>query len=201
MGSPQTLVIARLIGELERKSLPDELTAVKEAIKLACKVHETQLRDDGAPYVLHPLRVAYMLVHEFGIRDIDTICAGLLHDAVEDGESISLDQIERNFGMPIAAMIGSLTKPPKNDRTHAEINAEYFPRIRQSNAQVRIIKLADRLDNIRDLPNSPNEAKRRRMLEETKKFYLPLINSLEDRKLGAMFAGAYARAIKEIQHE
>jgi len=159
-----------------------------------------QSRDDGTPYVLHPLRVASMLVEEMDVRDFKTLCVALLHDAVEDSAMVTLDEIAAECSPAIAELVRVLTKPPKQGRTHAEINSVYFPRIAQfPDETVRYVKLADRLDNVRDLVNCPDVPKRVRMLMETQTFYRDLVEAVKDQRLRKAFKHAFKRAIDQVK--
>jgi len=177
----------------------DELTAVRRALDLASDCHVGQQRDDGTPYMLHPLRTALILARELGVRDAIAVCAALLHDTLEDQCSVSLDDIRRLFGAEVASIIEAVTKPHARGRSHGEVNAIYFPRLRAADELVRTVKLADRLDNIRDLPNSQDRAKRRRMIDETRLFYMPLIDTLTDPRRREVLAGAFSQAIEVVE--
>jgi guanosine-3',5'-bis(diphosphate) 3'-pyrophosphohydrolase len=179
---------------------PEQMAALQNALNLAFRAHAGQTRDDGSPYVQHPLRVASLLVEEMDVRDLKTLCAALLHDVVEDSATITLDEIAAECSPTVAELVRVLTKPPKQGRTHAEINAAYFPRIAEyPDETVRYIKLADRLDNVRDLVNCPEKSKRDRMLTETQTFYRDLIESVKDQRLKKAFKHAFGRAIDRVK--
>jgi len=194
VAQPEQLA-SRLMAFLTGSLSLEEMAAVRRAVEIAFRAHEGQRRDDGTPYILHPLRAANTLVAELGIRKPDMICSVLLHDAVEDDESLSFDDIERLFGPRVASAVRVLTKPAREGRTRSEVNQEYFARLRRADQSVRVAKLVDRLDNVRDLPNCSDPGKQRRIADETRTFYSSLIGTLEERHLRGALEDAFARAL------
>ena len=134
---------------------------IKQAIKAATKAHEGQLRKTGAPYIIHPLAVMKIL-QEWNM-DEDTIIAGVLHDTVEDTE-LSLKEIEDEFGKDVAFLVNGVTKLGKARSGMKDLD-EYLPEtgdnllklLVATGQDVRglIIKLADRLHNLRTLSALP----------------------------------------------
>jgi (p)ppGpp synthase/HD superfamily hydrolase len=189
----------RLEVQFDRVS-PKDAATLKSALKLAFRAHSGQTRDDGTPYVLHPLRVASLLMEEMAVCDSKVVCAALLHDVVEDNTTVTLEEIAVECGFVVGELVQVLTKPPKQGRTHAEINAVYFPRIAEyPDEAVRLVKLADRLDNVRDLVNCPDVPKRARMLMETQTFYSGLIDAVKKEHLKESFRNAYLEAIDLVK--
>src|SRR6202034_2087684 len=138
----------------------------------------TQLRRSGEPYVTHPVAVA-TIVAQLGL-DAPTVAAALLHDAVEDTK-ITLETIEERFGSPVARVVEGV---PKLDRLQFDSKeAQQAATIRKmlvamaSDWRVLLIKLADRLDNMRPLAAMP-EWKQRRTAQETFDIYAPLAHRL-----------------------
>lgn len=188
-------MLAMLLEFLIERLNPDQLQKVKQAATQAQASHMGRKRDGGAPYVIHPLRVALDLVTTLGIWEEDLICAALLHDTLEDDPKLSAEKLSQTFGLRVAEIVALLTKPARKDQTHKEINEEYFPRIQSADVQARLIKLLDRLDNVRDLPNCPRLEKRRRIVEETRSFYLPLIDSLPTSCMKETLRTAFRQAL------
>jgi (p)ppGpp synthase/HD superfamily hydrolase len=147
---------------------------LKKALELASRVHSGQLRDDGSPYIDHPIRVALILLDEVHIADTDLLCAALLHDAPEDCPSLSFESLEREFGSKVRHIVETLTKPRDEGLTREEINAVYFQRLVRADGNCKLVKLADKLDNVRDSVHSPAIAKRARTVDEAERFYVPL---------------------------
>jgi (p)ppGpp synthase/HD superfamily hydrolase len=110
------------------------------------------------------------------------ICAALLHDVAEDHEQFNADYIEKEFGSRVGSIVRTLTKPDPAGKTREEVNAVYFQRLREADEETKLIKLVDKLDNVRDAVNCPDPAKRRRTAAEARDFYLSLASTLQDAK-------------------
>lgn len=155
-------------------------TMLRQAFEMALDAHRQMRRKSGEPYILHPLAVARIVVEEVGLGVTSAICA-LLHDTVEDTE-ISLEDLERAFNKPIAKIIDGLTKISnvtdlKGDTT---LQAENFRKILLTlvdDPRVILIKLADRLHNMRTLESMSRE-KQLKIASETTYIYAPLAHRL-----------------------
>ena len=165
-----------LIDLCRTKYTEDEIAKITEAVELATSLHGDQKRDSGEPYITHPIEVAKILF-EMGM-DSSTIIAGILHDVVEDcGES--LKDIEQRFGEDTAIMVDGVTKLSQaSERTisREEQNAENLRKMFMAiskDIRVVIIKLADRLHNMRTLQYCRPE-KQVRKAKETINVYAPL---------------------------
>ena len=162
----------------EKKYEPEKVELVKKAIDFAKKVHADQKRESGEPYYIHPEAVALILTELQ--MDADTVIAGLLHDTVEDGDGITVEMIAEMFGDDIASMVSAVTKLTKSNLSNMlnreDRQAENLRRMFLSIARdvrVVIIKLADRLHNVRTLEYCSKE-KRVRKAKETLQVYAPL---------------------------
>lgn len=157
---------------------PIDLKKVQAAYDLAVKAHAEQYRESGDPYVSHPIEVALILV-ELGM-DTDCICAGLLHDVVEDTEVTRAD-IAKTFGADVANLVDGVTKLGKVPlTTKEEQQAENIRKMLLAMAEdvrVIIIKLADRLHNMRTLIYR-REEKQREVSLETMEVYAPIAHRL-----------------------
>nr|MCR5730722.1 bifunctional (p)ppGpp synthetase/guanosine-3',5'-bis(diphosphate) 3'-pyrophosphohydrolase [Ruminococcus sp.] len=155
-----------------------DLSKIISAYEFAAKAHEGQKRSSGQAYIIHPLAVAYILL-EFGM-DTDTICAALLHDVVEDTDA-TLDDLKKRFGQDVAMLVDGVTKLGKMPVfTKEEQQAENIRKILLAMSQdirVMIIKLADRLHNMRTLKYRPIEKQRNTALE-TMNIYAPIAHRL-----------------------
>ena len=151
---------------------------IHAAFDYALKMHGAQARESGEPYVVHPLKVAEILADME--MDQTTIVAALLHDCIEDTKA-SYDNIEQNFGADVARLVDGVTKLDGIEfRTKDEQKAESLRKMffaMAKDIRVIIIKLADRLHNMRTLKFC-NEAKRVRTAKETIEVYAPLANRL-----------------------
>src|SRR4029434_6681546 len=140
--------------------------------------HRGQSRNWGEPYVEHPLAVA-RIVADFGLDDV-TVAAALLHDTVED-TGTTLDDIERSFGADVAAIVDGVTKLERVQFNSRE--AQQAATMRKMlvamarDLRVLIIKLADRLHNMRTIAAMPSD-KQRRIAQETLDIYAPLAHRL-----------------------
>ncbi len=155
-----------------------DTTLITRAYDVANQAHAGQLRQSGEDYISHPLAVA-TAVAELGLDDV-TIAAALLHDAVEDTE-LPLDQVAADFGPAVAAIVDGVTKL---DRLHFESKEEQQAASMRKmlvamakDWRVLMIKLADRLHNMRTIAAMP-EAKQRRTAQETLDIYAPLAHRL-----------------------
>lgn len=156
---------------------------LRSAYDYAKKMHEGQMRESGEPYITHPLAVAAILV-ELGM-DTDAICAALLHDVVEDTPA-TYDDVKNAYGVDVANLVDGVTKLDKIKlASKEEQQAENIRKIFLSMAKdirVIIIKLADRLHNMRTL-GFRNNVKRRDVSLETMSIFVPLANRLGIRQL------------------
>lgn len=150
------------------------------------RVHDTQIRASGDPYFSHPLEVANILL-DFRL-DLDSIITALLHDTVED-TAATLDEIRQNFGPAIATLVDGVTKLSKielqSEHTRQAENFRKLVLAMSSDIRVLLVKLADRLHNMRTLGCIEDLEKRRRIARETLDIYVPLaerigMNHLKD---------------------
>ncbi|MCL5676454.1 MAG: bifunctional (p)ppGpp synthetase/guanosine-3',5'-bis(diphosphate) 3'-pyrophosphohydrolase [Firmicutes bacterium] len=155
-----------------------DLEMVTRAFNVARLAHEGQLRESGEPYILHPLAVAGILA-DLEV-DIVTIAAALLHDVVED-TGVTLQDIETQFGKEIAQLVDGVTKLGKLEfKSHEETQAENLRKMLLAMAndiRVILIKLADRLHNMRTLKHRPPE-KQMAVARETLEIFAPLAHRL-----------------------
>lgn len=170
--------IDELLNKVKAYNPQGDLEKLKLAYKIANDAHEGQVRRSGEPYILHPLGVASILAD---LRlDIPSIATGLLHDVVED-TIVNLDEIEKNFGVVIRDLVDGVTKlsQMKFRHTHEKQGENIRKMIVAMGKDVRVIlvKLADRLHNMRTLKHLPFD-KQRRIADETLDIYAPLAGRL-----------------------
>ncbi len=153
------------------------------AYEFANTAHTGQMRDSGEPYIIHPIAVACILI-DLGM-DTDTICAGLLHDVAEDTE-FSIDDISKKFGADVAMLVDGVTKLKKIPLlTKEEQTAENVRKIllaMSEDIRVMIIKLADRIHNMRTLKYRAQDKQRATALE-TMNIYAPIAHRLGIRSI------------------
>jgi GTP diphosphokinase / guanosine-3',5'-bis(diphosphate) 3'-diphosphatase len=151
---------------------------IRHAFEMAVEAHKSMRRKSGEPYILHPIAVARICVEEIGLGVRSTICA-LLHDTVEDTD-ITLDDIHREFGTEIGRIVDGLTKISNVVDVNASQQAENFRKILLTltdDPRVIIIKLADRLHNMRTMDSMRHE-KQLKISSETVYVYAPLAHRM-----------------------
>ncbi|HWQ05907.1 MAG: bifunctional (p)ppGpp synthetase/guanosine-3',5'-bis(diphosphate) 3'-pyrophosphohydrolase [Clostridiaceae bacterium] len=167
-----------LVLEFSKKYTPEQTEVFQKAVDFATSAHASQLRESGELYIVHPIEVARMVM-EMGM-DAASVTAAILHDVVEDGDNITVDDLQREFGAEIANLVDGVTKLTKSgQQTYITKKQEQSENLRKlflaiaADVRVVIIKLADRLHNMRTLAYC-NPYKRTRKAKETLEVYAPL---------------------------
>jgi len=173
----------RLIAEIKSYRPTASLKIVENAYTLACAAHEGQMRISGEPYIIHPLEVAITLAE---IRsDLESITAAILHDVVEDTDVTHEDLVEQ-FGSDVALLVAGVTKIAKVQyQSKTEETAENYRKMffhMSEDVRVLLIKIADRLHNIRTIEVKPVD-KQIATAQETLDIYAPLAHRLGVAKL------------------
>src|SRR6266850_5107253 len=157
---------------------PKDVARLAEAYRFSEAAHAGQTRQSGDPYISHPMAVAEILADWH--LDGQTLMAALLHDVTEDTK-VTKDEISDTFGKPVAELVDGVSKLDKIEfQSAADAQAENFRKMLLAMARdvrVILIKLADRLHNMRTL-DAVNPAKRRRVARETMEIYAPIANRL-----------------------
>lgn len=198
---------------LQRRFDENQIVEVRAAFDLAEQAHTGQSRVSGEPYISHPLAVA-RIVFELNM-DHRSIMAALLHDVVED-TSVSVEQIETDFGEDVALLVDGMSKLTHlKFKSRAEAQAANFQKMLLAmvdDIRVVLIKLADRIHNMRTLGAMPDD-KRRRIARETLEVYAPIANrlgiyriknELEDLGFKALYPARYRvleQAVKKRQKD
>jgi GTP pyrophosphokinase len=202
---PPAMEVQEIIEQF-RKFHPRRSTdTITESYRLAAGAHKGQLRRSGEPYITHPLAVAG-IVARYGMDDV-TIAAALLHDAVED-TVITLDELDGTFGPEVTAIVDGVTKL---ERVHFDSKeAQQAATMRKmlvamaKDLRVLVIKLADRLHNMRTIAALP-AWKQERTAQETLDIYAPLAHRLGMQEIKQQledlcFASLYPKRYAEIDH-
>jgi len=170
--------VAELVAKAEQLYGKEGVEKIRKAYAYAAKSHEGQKRSSGEPFIIHPVEVALILM-ELGL-DVDTVVAGILHDVVED-TGVTLQQLEGEFGTDIAKLVDGVTKLSRIEyKSKEEQQLESLRKMFVAMAKdirVIIIKLADRLHNLRTL-EYVDEEKQREKAYETLEIYAPLAHRL-----------------------
>lgn len=157
---------------------PEEQAELEKAVAYAFRAHDGQTRKSGEPYITHPIAVATQLA--LWHMDIQGLCAGVMHDVLED-TGVTKGEMAAVFGNTVAEMVDGLSKLEKlKFEDHAEHQAESFRKLilaMTKDVRVIVVKLADRLHNMRTL-GSMRPDKRRRIARETLEIYAQIANRI-----------------------
>ncbi len=202
---PPAMEVQEIIDQYRRFHPKRPTESIKDAYRLAAGSHQGQLRRSGEPYITHPLAVAG-IVARYGMDDV-TIAAALLHDAVED-TVLTLDEVEAAFGPEVREIVDGVTKL---ERVHFDSKeAQQAATMRKmlvamaKDLRVLVIKLADRLHNMRTLAAMP-AWKQERTAQETLDIYAPLAHRLGMQEIKQQledlcFAALHPKRYAEIDH-
>lgn len=165
----------RLVNVVREYAPAADVDLIRRAFAVAKKAHEGQLRDNGDPYITHPLAVAMILA---GFRlDVPSILTGLLHDTIED-TGVTQDDLRAQFGDTVADLVDGVTKLTRlelqSDRTKQAENFRKLVLAMSKDIRVLLVKLADRLHNMRTLHFVERVDRRQRIARETLDIYAPL---------------------------
>jgi len=201
--------LEHLIRNCVNCKTPEDERLIRKAFKMANEAHKGMLRKSGEPYIIHPLAVARIVTEEIGLGVKSTVCA-LLHDVVEDTD-LTIEDIENAFGPKIASIIDGLTKiSGVFDKESNSLQAENFRKMLltlSDDVRVILIKLADRLHNMRTLDSLPRY-KQIKIAGETIYLYAPLAHrlgfysiktELEDLSLKYRYPEAYDEINEKIK--
>ena len=170
--------VTNLAERLAQYLTPSELKKIKEAYRFSDEMHLGQVRKSGEPYISHPIAVAEICA-EWKL-DAQAIMAALLHDVMED-QDVRKDELIERFGAPVASLVDGLSKLDKIEfQSQIEQQAENFRKMLLAMARdvrVILVKLADRLHNMRTLDAMAAD-KRRRIARETMEVYVPIAHRL-----------------------
>ncbi|HHU35508.1 MAG TPA: bifunctional (p)ppGpp synthetase/guanosine-3',5'-bis(diphosphate) 3'-pyrophosphohydrolase [Bacteroidetes bacterium] len=171
---------ASLINNLVRCNTPEDREMIERAFNIANEAHWNMRRKSGIPYMLHPIAVAKIVNQEIGLGT-KSIVTALMHDVVEDTD-YTIQEVEKNFGPKIASLIDGLTKisGTYNKENSSSLQAENFRKMLltlSDDLRVILIKIADRLHNMRTLDSMPDN-KKMKIAGETIYLYAPLAHRL-----------------------
>jgi GTP pyrophosphokinase len=207
--SPVEKLFAELIAKVREARPRDDVSPLEKAFRFASEHHKLQIRDSGEPYMVHPLLVSHILADMR--MDQVSMVTGLLHDVVED-TSVTVEDVRKNFGEDVARCVDGVTKLSKLDFFSAEERqAESFRKMllaMVNDIRVIIVKLADRLHNMRTLGFIQEPERRERIARETIEIYAPIAHrlgmgkmrgELEDLAFRHMDPGAHEEILRTIE--
>ena len=202
--------ISELLEKVSAYAPDIDSTLIKKAFEFADYHHAMQMRASGEPYITHPLAVAHMLADLK--MDADSVIAGLLHDTVED-TAATLRDIEKLFGEEVAALVQGVTKLARIGlQSNEQKQAENFRKLvlaMSDDIRILMIKLCDRLHNMRTIRHIASEESRRRISLETLEIYAPLSErigmkyiqeELQDLSFSQLNPDAYTIITNRIKH-
>src|SRR6266545_5006569 len=203
--APPAEEVAPLVALFRERHPKDQTHRITRAYEVAAEAHRTQVRKSGEPYITHPLAVA-KIVAELGLDDT-TIAAALLHDAVED-TGVTVDDVLREFGADVAAIVDGVTKlervqfDSKEEQQAATMRKMLVAMAKD--VRVLIIKLSDRLHNMRTLA-ALSTGKQERIAKETLDIYAPLalrlgMQEMKQQLEDLAFAALHPKRYAEIDH-
>ncbi|WP_151446524.1 RelA/SpoT family protein [Lacisediminimonas profundi] len=176
--APGVASVTALVAKLSEYLSASDMKKVKEAYRFSDEMHLGQMRKSGEPYISHPIAVAEICAD--WKLDVQAIMAALLHDVMED-QDVRKDELIERFGAPVASLVDGLSKLDKLEfQSQIEMQAENFRKMLLAMARdvrVILIKLADRLHNMRTL-NFMSSEKKRRIARETMDVYVPIAHRL-----------------------
>ncbi len=211
-GSPVTLNerVTRLMHKVQDYAPRAEVHLIRKAFDFADKSHWGQKRASGEPYITHPLAVAELL-SDFKV-DLPSLLAALLHDTLEDTAATYLG-LKQEFGTEVASLVQGVTKLARlENQSKIQKQAENFRKFvlaLSDDIRILLVKLGDRLHNMRTLAYLPSEEARRRIALETLEIYCPLAerigmnffqSELEDLSFKELHPDAYETITNRIQH-
>ena len=180
---------------------PDEAHRIQAAVELAAAAHDGQVRASGEPYLVHPLSVGRILIDTQ--MDADAVCAGLLHDAIED-TGVGEDELRERFGMEVADLVQGVTKISQlRGQSRTVQKAETILKILLAmtrDVRVIIIKLADKLHNMRTL-EFLDPVRRKRIAEECLEIYSPLAGRLGMYRIKSQLEDEALRVLQPAVYE
>ena len=209
MSNTKDITIKDVVYRAKMKNKTIDKNKIIKSYEYAVRMHKDQKRKSGEPYIIHPLNVAYILA-DLGL-DTTTICAALLHDVVEDTKA-TYEDINELFGEDVAELVEGVTKLSKLFKTVEEAKAENYKKMfiaMEKDIRVIILKLADRLHNVRTL----EYLKRDRQIaisKETIELYAPIAHKLgmydmkmklQDGAFKYLYPEDYDKVTKELEEK
>ena len=160
----------RIINHVGESACPP----VHKAVSLAREKHQGQFRKDGSDYITHPLRVCLLLLEVGGLDSPDLLCAALLHDVVEDTDTM-VEELTGEYGSKVSDLVRSVTLADlRKGQSRSERDRAHFSSLSWEGRDAQILRSADRLDNISDMDDNFPKNRREEYLQDTRDGLLPL---------------------------
>lgn len=153
---------------------PDDAARLEYAFQFAAEAHRGQQRDEGSPFIDHPVAVVEILWGELACRDIDVLIAALMHDVLEDCADVEPGALQTLIGARAYSLVEHVTKPTVPEHCKAQRDRAYLDRLRDAPLDVRLLKIADRIHNLRQVIHAGDPAKASRYLAVSRQEFYPL---------------------------
>lgn len=172
----------------------EQLGLIFQALAFAAHKHRDQRRKDreASPYINHPIQLAYILINEAGVMDTDVVIAALLHDTIEDTDTTP-EELAAAFGPHVRDLVLEVTDDKRLDK--AERKRLQIVHAAGASPQAKLVKLADKIANVRDLAQSPPPSWSRARIQEYFEWAKAVVDQLRssNARLEALFDAAYAQ--------
>lgn len=153
---------------------PDDAERLVHAFRYAAAAHATHTRDEGSPFIEHPVAVAVLLYDDLGCRDVDILIAALNHDVLEDCEWLCQSDVATAIGERATNLVAEVTKELVPPEEKAARDERYLQHLWDISDEGKLLKLADRIHNLRSIPLANDPAKAHRYLEVSRRVFYPL---------------------------
>ena len=152
----------------------EDAQRLTSAYRFAAAAHAEQTRDEGSPFIDHPLAVTMILSAELGCRDVDMLIAALNHDVLEDCHWLRRSDVAGALGERATCFVEEVTKEQVPATERAARDQRYLEHLWQITPEAKLLKLADRIHNLRSIPKANDPAKARRYLDVSRAEFYPL---------------------------
>ena len=152
----------------------EDAERLASAYRFAAAAHAEHTRDEGSPFIDHPVAVAIILNDELGCRDVDVLIAALNHDVLEDCGWLGRADVAGAIGERATGIVAEVTKELVPDSEKSARDQRYLEHLWQIGPEAKLLKLADRIHNLRSIPNANDPAKARRYLDVSRREFIPL---------------------------
>lgn len=152
----------------------DDAERLEAAFQIAAQAHDGQVRDEGTPFIDHPVAVVEILYNELGCRDVDVLVAALNHDVLEDAACVTDGFLTSAIGDRATVFVRNVTKEKVPEREKSQRDARYMERLRNADHHTKLLKLADRIHNLRSIPKSDDRDKAQRYLSVSRAEFIPI---------------------------
>lgn len=152
----------------------EDAARLAHAFRYAAAAHAAHTRDEGSPFIMHPVAVAVILNEELGCRDVDVLIAALNHDVLEDCDWLGRADVAGAIGERATDVVAEVTKEQVPAEQKAARDQRYLEHLWHITPEAKLLKLADRIHNLRSIPGANDPAKALRYLDVSRREFYPL---------------------------